>query len=177
VFARKLIRLYEGFSTDDLMNEINTIAKVGRPEVTDTIVEVLRYDFLDLESVGIPGDWAYIDMEYCSHSLEDYINGTELQDEALSGSTSPGEQDQTAGDNIQTEPPPSGDTLGKQPEEMEFDWEPVVKIMFDVTSGLVYLHDQRIVHRDLKPNNGLTRLAKNTLTSQYCFRPKVIVGS
>ena len=37
----------------------------------------------------------------------------------------------------------------------EFRWEPVMEILEDITSGLIYIHGKDIVHRDLKPRNGI----------------------
>jgi serine/threonine protein kinase len=43
------------------------------------------------------------------------------------------------------------DTL---PLEELGNWEPVLDILDDITSGLLYIHSKDVVHRDLKPKNG-----------------------
>jgi serine/threonine protein kinase len=48
-------------------------------------------------------------------------------------------------------PEPSPDSLLASDD---FNWEPVMEILEDVTSGLIYIHGKNIVHRDLKPRNG-----------------------
>jgi serine/threonine protein kinase len=159
LFARKLIRLHAGFPKEDLDNEVETLVTLSQPELTDTVVEALKHDWLQLDSID---EWYYIDMEYCPRSLEDYINGVQQQDEDPPGPASPpyGEQGQRLGTSVET---PMDRTV-HDPEEMEFDWEPVVEIVFDIASGLVYLHDQSIVHRDLKPSKGSPTRVNNTNT-------------
>jgi Protein tyrosine and serine/threonine kinase len=40
------------------------------------------------------------------------------------------------------------------PEDDLIDWEALITVMTDITSGLIYIHSQKFVHRDLKPRNG-----------------------
>jgi hypothetical protein len=40
------------------------------------------------------------------------------------------------------------------PEDELIDWKALIKVLNDITSGLIYIHGQKYVHRDLKPRNG-----------------------
>ena len=40
------------------------------------------------------------------------------------------------------------------PEDELIDWGPLITVLKDITSGLIYIHSQKFVHRDLKPRNG-----------------------
>jgi len=40
------------------------------------------------------------------------------------------------------------------PEDELIDWEALIRVLQDITSGLIYIHSQKFVHRDLKPRNG-----------------------
>jgi serine/threonine protein kinase len=42
------------------------------------------------------------------------------------------------------------------PEDELIDWEALITIFKDITSGLIYIHSKKFVHRDLKPRNGTT---------------------
>ena len=42
------------------------------------------------------------------------------------------------------------------PEDELIDWEALIAVLKDITSGLIYIHSQKFVHRDLKPRNGTT---------------------
>lgn len=40
------------------------------------------------------------------------------------------------------------------PEDDLIDWEALIRVLKDITSGLIYIHSHKFVHRDLKPRNG-----------------------
>lgn len=83
-----------------------------------------------------------------------------VQSDEISGSTTPAESN--------ANPTPAD----------EIDWEPVMDILDDMTSGLIYIHGKNIVHRDLKPRNGTSLQLKHMLTRLQCsFHRDSIVGS
>jgi serine/threonine protein kinase len=53
-----------------------------------------------------------------------------------------------------SEPVPSISSPPMFPEDALIDWEELISILDDITSGLIYIHSQKFVHRDLKPRNG-----------------------
>jgi serine/threonine protein kinase len=68
VFARKLIRLFGGVTTEDIENEARAISKLCGPGTVGNIVEVFNHGWL-------PRDRScyFIDMELCSETLEQWI--------------------------------------------------------------------------------------------------------
>jgi serine/threonine protein kinase len=130
---------------------------------SDAVVQVLGHGWLP-KSAG----WYFIDMEYCTETLEQRIS-----DMASGVGTSlvrpnPSESPQTMVSPVIDKDPPHStiiqrrDSAPNEPvdeeqmffDSMFFDWELVMKILQDVTSGLAYLHSKGIVHRDVKPSNG-----------------------
>ena len=106
------------------MNEARAIEKLCRRQSHENIVVVLKHGFLE------NSQYYYIDMELCDITLNSYI-------------------------------------YDKNPDYMEPLYykvqegqAPVVKaralweIIWDIVSGLKFVHDHKEVHRDLKPQNG-----------------------
>jgi len=63
---------------------------------------------------------------------------------------------QTWLDNSNT---PDASSLPTFPEDELIDWEALVAVLKDITSGLIYIHSRKFVHRDLKPRNGTTLIS------------------
>jgi serine/threonine protein kinase len=59
---------------------------------------------------------------------------------------------------LNNETPPPAPHLPTFPEDEQIDWEALISVLKDITSGLVYIHQHGFVHRDLKPRNGSTPL-------------------
>jgi hypothetical protein len=59
------------------------------------------------------------------------------------------------GDGFIGLPTPPESSSDPPPADNELNWEPVMEILDDMTSGLIYIHGKNIVHRDLKPRNGI----------------------
>src|SRR5271154_6314440 len=68
VFARKIICLFGDVTKEDIVNEARVTSELCQPQRSNTVVEVMRYAWLP----GHPS-YYYIDMEYCSETLEHWI--------------------------------------------------------------------------------------------------------
>jgi hypothetical protein len=140
------------------------VSELCRPGGNKYVVEVRRHGWLPRNST-----YYYLDMEYCSESLEDRIHGVETEGDQLNGSipvekvemksTSTYSEQQTADTSFS--PTSTPNTMTSQAairwEEAatdDYDWASILDIMDDITRGLEYVHENGTVHRDLKPRNG-----------------------
>ena len=105
------------------------------------IVEVIRHGWLPRNR-----NLYYIDMEYCQETLEHRIRGKEAVERREAQIASYGDFDEIVH---------AKENMIKQPPKIEFDWKPVVDIIDDIASALMYIHEKETVHRDLKPQNGI----------------------
>jgi len=67
MFARKLLKPFSGISDDDILNEFRAIKKLCLEPTHKNIVSIYGYGNLS-DSL-----YYYIDMEFCSLNLEEYI--------------------------------------------------------------------------------------------------------
>jgi serine/threonine protein kinase len=113
--------------------------KLYRPGLSNTVVEVTKHGWL-------PGSIYYIDMEYCSETLESYVGRQVLgsDNELRRGDVN----------SLSTRPIPVPATDDTAVPSSGFDWQSVVDIIQEINKGLIYLHQNQVVHRDLKPKNG-----------------------
>jgi serine/threonine protein kinase len=132
----------------EIDNEATAISRLCRAGRCKNIVEVTQHGWL-------PGNPAlyYIDMEYCEETLEHRIFGNgKVQVENVEG------PDMVAIPAIPAIPAHTAENPVADEEvptlQIEFDWEPVLDIIVDITSALMYIHKEGIAHRDLKPRNG-----------------------
>jgi len=96
-------------------------------------------------------------MEYCPETLEKRIK-EDFTHEPESAFPVPPQHERTpvtiVGDTMTT-----GEHEGvlEEPLDVEFNLEPILTIVDEITSALRYIHSQKMVHRDLKPRNGTLR--------------------
>jgi serine/threonine protein kinase len=161
---------------EDIANEAKTLSAVCTPGLCKYVVEVHRHDWL-------PDKMHYfIDMELCDLTLEDRIREMGLNSvpeertlvqvnfaiDKLVGEQNSEVQlpqfEMSEAQTIQQAPtdqvldfgsPTSPESSPDASPVDEFSWEPVMEILEDMTSGLIYIHGKNIVHRDLKPRNGI----------------------
>lgn len=127
------------------------------------VVKVLEHDWLEYESLY------FIDMEFCSQNLHDYI-----RQNSANFVRRPNFKEPPIPKNMESEleivqpntgavtaqPPPSN-----TPVDHDIGWEPIGTIIENIVSGLNYIHGKKVVHRDLKPQNGTALLLLVFLTS------------
>lgn len=70
IFARKILRLFGGVRKEDIDNEARAVSELCAPGRCRNVVEVIRHNWLPTDS-----SYYYIDMEYCSETLDDRIQG------------------------------------------------------------------------------------------------------
>ena len=70
IFARKILRLFGGVRKEDIDNEARAVSQLCAPGRCKNVVEVIRHGWLPTDS-----SYYYIDMEYCSETLDDRIHG------------------------------------------------------------------------------------------------------
>ena len=137
------------------------------------MVEVHRHDWLPDYSLY------FVDMELCDLTLEDHIRKMAVEgklveqirdvtdwrfllDEVAQTVDQP-TRSRVLGTNNEEcggAPTPPESSPDPSPADDEFNWESVIEILDDVTSGLIYIHRKNIVHRDLKPRNGIDSNSK-----------------
>lgn len=122
------------------------------------MVEVIKHGWLAEDN-----SYYFIDMEYCSETLEDRIRSagsgsTTLTEVAVvspsvSPMSIPAFSDDESISNRDRSLPLGVDTLQNGPQ-FDINWNSIEDILLDIISGLIYVHHKKIVHRDLKPRNG-----------------------
>jgi len=156
VFARKFIRPSGSITRRDIENEVETISKLcHHSRSCKNVVEMLDHGWLDITQT-----FYFIDMEYCSETLEDRIHGLSKKTEHNNTKNSANELANMAF-NTQTKPAFASSNFDSWTHEdleespsIELDFESVAEILEDIVSGLIYIHQHKTVHRDLKPANG-----------------------
>ena len=134
-------------TTEDVEAEARVI-ELCRPGLCSAVVEVIKHGWLPRQ-----GSIYYIDMEYCSETLESRVHGTGRQ----AGRQALGLDDELHRgevDSLSTRPTPVPATDDTTVPSSGFDWQPVLDIIQEINRGLIYLHQNQVVHRDLKPKNG-----------------------
>jgi serine/threonine protein kinase len=142
VFARKILRIFGDLTREDVDNEATVVSQVCREGQSNSIVEVYDHGWLP----GFDSSYYYVDMEFCSQTLEDWIY-------SRSGFNDSGGVNATDGviDSSLT-------TVMHTDDRYTCTAEEILVILQNITSGLQYLHQNRLVHRDLKPRNSTLHL-------------------
>jgi serine/threonine protein kinase len=138
VFARKILRIFGDLTREDVENEAAVISQVCRSGQSNTVVEVYEHGWLP----GFGPSYYYVDMEYCSQTLEEWIHGPSGYKNLEGGRATAGAAESTR-------------TTTDQETTRQFVSGQVQDILQNITSGLQYLHKNGVVHRDLKPRNSI----------------------
>jgi serine/threonine protein kinase len=150
MFARKIVRLFGMVTTDDNENEVKVISNLcqvgGRCQ---NVVEVQNHGWVD-NTMSL----YFIDMEYCSETLEERIGAKGTKRNYVKDSERaiavPDVEFQTSEAILSS----NSGVFNAEVLDVQFNFEPVAEIVEDIVTGLIYLHENKTVHRDLKPRNG-----------------------
>jgi serine/threonine protein kinase len=133
MFARKFVKLdtWRGITMEAIKKEIEANNKLS----TSAHPHVLRM-FRFGPALTVNG--YYMDFEYCEINLHEYIQEIDLQ----------------KGPKLIAKLfPCSGD--GRTDFEKTSNIRNVWSIMYEITNGVLFLHQNNLVHRDLKPGNSI----------------------
>lgn len=162
VFARKILRIWGDLTREDVENEAAVISQVCRSGQSNTVVEVYDNGWLP----GFDPSYYYVDMEYCSQTLEEWIHG-------------PSRSNNSEGGRLTTDAVESSLTTAGHETISGYVSEEVLDILQNITSGLKYLHQNGVVHRDLKPRNSIISLqfSKSNISSTlFTLRPALEIS-
>ena len=187
-FARKLIRTSGSVTRKDIENEAAVISKLCQAGYSSckNVVEVYGHGWLDKTKI-----FYFIDMEYCSETLEARIRSppkhTEQNNVRLHHVGNIESQEQhiedrhVGGLGHEGLPSPNVPEFARENPEvhdvLQFDFESVARIVKDIVSGLIHLHENEIVHGDLKPANGIFLTRENTNILQWSTLMFTIAGN
>jgi serine/threonine protein kinase len=141
--ARKLIRPIGDLTEKDVQNEIRAIKKLCQDHSNRNLVSVLRHGQFFAPKLQLA--FFYIDMELCDFDLHAAIQNRRLLSQTRT--------DADSTDAAATAPEAGHSTL-KDMLSREQELECMMKMLSDITSGVVFMHELGEVHRDLKPHNG-----------------------
>jgi hypothetical protein len=166
VFARKFIHIIGHITKEDIENEVRIIFELCRPGQSKTVVEVTKHGWLPKTTLY------FIDMEYCTKTLEDHICGANKHVEGINAKAWSDTRDLFAisrngepkaesvienikkGEKNRT-PNVDSDSASSEEDLIDFDFESVADILDNIISGLTYIHGRNVVHGDLRPRNGI----------------------
>ncbi len=168
-FARKILRLFGGVRREDIDNEVRAISQLCSGGKCRYIIEVIRHGWFPVDDA-----YYYIDMEYCSETLNDRILAMVRSDpraDPEAGGSGSDDSGSAEADNTEVSVPtevsiptevsvPAEDLEAllnfdlDQDSVTDRDLDGYIEIMDDIVAALIYIHDSRMVHRDLKPQNG-----------------------
>jgi serine/threonine protein kinase len=179
-----LIRSFAEFSPEEIDKEAEVVSQLCRPGGNKHVVEVRRHAWLPHHS-----SYYYIDMEYCSENLENWIHGSgkPLAGDGQIGGASQGlrtlpqfsskvEQSSAADTEYSDSTSILVNIDTDEEGTTEINWSPVVKVIEDICGGLIYIHEHGTVHRDLKPQNGMSLIMNSLLITvlysenQHCWK-------
>jgi serine/threonine protein kinase len=133
---------------EDIECEARVVSELCQKGNCDFVVEVIKHGWFPRNFL-----YYYIDMEYYQLTLEAHIHGNSRS--TIFATIPP--------QNVVVETRDSGsittfatkDEICKDTDlAVEFDWQPILNIVDEISAALVYVHGKGTVHRDLKPRNG-----------------------
>ena len=166
LFARKIIRLFGHVTAEDIDNEARAVSALCCGGQCKYLVDVFEHGWL----TGAKTDY-FIDMEYCPETLEDMMTVyTSLPDHKRPKPIASADKDTGRNGDLRV----SARSAPIWSEEFEstsddIEWDPILRIFEDISSGLAFIHSKRFVHRDLKPTNGIAGVRHTLLTSSSVF--------
>jgi serine/threonine protein kinase len=176
--------VFSDSSEEDIEHEAQVVSNLCVPGNGNGVVEVIRHGWFPDGP-----KYYYIDMEYCSETLEERVIrgvsqaeengvGTKLQLRNMAPTLLSGTSTRNAHPSTTDRTPPvdmDEESQFRQSVAMELDWVSILNILDDIVRALVYIHENGAVHRDLKPRNGISQ-APYLSNLKSCSPRRIDVG-